>query len=282
MLRLLVPGLAAALLFAAGSATAEKAPPKTVELYAMDCGRLTAENADAFADDGAYKGQRAAMVVPCYLVRHPKGDLIWDTGVPQAIADLPDHKAPGGVVVMRKLTDQLRQLDLTPADIEYVSISHSHFDHIGNAGLFATSTWIVDADERAYAFRAAARANARDFAAYSALENAKTVLIEGDASHDVFGDGSVTIIQTPGHTPGHTVLLVKLAKAGPVLLTGDMWHIAASRSNRRVPRFNVDRVQTLASMDKIEKIATDTKARVILEHVPEDFDSLPKFPEALR
>jgi glyoxylase-like metal-dependent hydrolase (beta-lactamase superfamily II) len=182
----------------------------------------------------------------------------------------------------RRLTDQLKDLDLTPADIEYVSISHSHFDHIGNAGLFAGGTWIVDADERAYAFRPAARSNAREFGAYSALENAKTVLIEGDKSHDVFGDGSVVVYQAPGHTPGHTVLLVRLKQAGPVLITGDLWHIAESRPNRRVPRFNTDRAQTLKSMDMVEKLATDTKARVVLEHVPEDFDALPKFPEPLR
>ncbi|MBU1375589.1 MAG: N-acyl homoserine lactonase family protein [Alphaproteobacteria bacterium] len=281
-LRLLAPAVAAALLFGAGAATAAKAPPKGVELYAMDCGRLTTENADAYADDGAYKGKTATMVVPCYLIRHPKGDLIWDTGVPQTIADRPNHTAPGGIVVTHKLTDQLKQLDLTPADIEYLSISHSHFDHIGNAGLFAGSTWIVDADERAYAFRAPARANAQGFAAYAALETAKTVLIEGDADYDVFGDGSVTIVQAPGHTPGHTVLLVKLKGAGPVLLTGDMWHLAQSRPERRVPRFNADRAQTLASMDKVEALAKATKARVILEHVPEDFDSLPKFPAPLR
>jgi len=274
--------LAAAMaLFATGSAHAAKAPPKGLELYAMDCGRLTMENADGYADDGAYKGKSATMVVPCYLIRHPMGDLIWDTGVPQAIADMPNHTAPGGIAVAHKLTDQLKQLDLTPADIEYLSISHSHFDHIGNAGLFAGSTWIVDADERARAFAPAARTNAQQFAAYSALETAKTVLIEGDASYDVFGDKSVTIIQTPGHTPGHTVLLVRL-KSGPVLLTGDMWHIAASRPNRRVPRFNSNRDQTLKSMDLVEKIAAETKARVVLEHVPEDFDSLPRFPDPLR
>jgi glyoxylase-like metal-dependent hydrolase (beta-lactamase superfamily II) len=274
--------LAAAMaLLASAPAQAAKAPPKGLELYAMDCGRLTMEDADGYADDGAYKGKTATMVVPCYLIRHPKGDLIWDTGVPQAIADMPNHTAPGGIVVTRKLTDQLKELDLTPADIEYLSVSHSHFDHIGNAGLFAGSTWIVDADERVYAFRPGARSNAKQFAAYAALENAKTVRIEGDASYDVFGDKSVTVIQAPGHTPGHTVLLVRL-KSGPVLLTGDMWHIADSRPNRRVPRFNSNRDQTLKSMDMVEALAKETNARVVLQHVPEDFDSLPKFPQPRR
>ena len=270
----------AALLLAGAASQATAAPD--VRLYTMDCGRLTMTNADVFADDGAYKGKPASMVVPCYLIRHPKGDLVWDTGVPQAIADNPGGAAPGGIAVKVKLTDQLKQLRLTPADIEYVSVSHSHFDHIGNAGLFAASTWIVDADERTYAFRPGARADAKSFGAYSALETSKTVLIEGDAIHDVFGDGSVTIHQTPGHTPGHTVLLVRLRKAGAVILTGDMWHIAESRAARRVPRFNVDRAMSLRSMDKIEALAKATKARVILEHVPADFDALPKFPKALR
>lgn len=273
-------GLALLLALPAQSAGAASKPD--VRLYTMDCGKLTMANADGFADDGSYKGKPASMVVPCYLIRHPKGDLVWDTGVPQSIADNPGGTAPGGIIVTAKLTDQLKQLKLTPADIEYLSISHSHFDHIGNAGLFAASTWIVDADERAYAFRPGARADTRGFAAYSALETSTTVLIEGDATHDVFGDGSVTIHQTPGHTPGHTVLLVRLRKAGPVILTGDMWHIAESRAARRVPRFNVDRAMSLSSMDKVEALARETGARVVLEHVPADFDALPKFPKALR
>lgn len=259
--------LAMAAVFALWSAAVEAAP-KSVELYAMDCGRLNMANADAFSDDGAYKGVAAAMVVPCYLIRHPKGDLIWDTGLPQSAA------AP-------KLTDQLKALNLAPADIEYLSVSHSHFDHIGNAGLFSGSTWIVDPDEKAYAFSDQARANKAAFAAYSALETSKAVLIERP-TYDVFGDGSVVIHQAPGHTPGHTVLLVRLKRAGPVLLTGDLWHIAASRPNRRVPRFNTNRADTLKTMDMVEALARDTKARVVLQHVPEDFDALPKFPEPLR
>lgn len=260
---------------------AAQAESPEIRLYVMDCGRLSMSNADFYADDGAYKGVAKTMVVPCFLIRHPKGDLIWDTGVPESLADQPPKPGAESIVVTRKLTDQLRELGLAPADIEYLSISHSHFDHIGNAGLFAKSTWIVDPDERDYAFRPAARVDAKGFAAYSALEGAKTALVEGDKPYDVFGDGTVLVVPTPGHTPGHTVLLVRLRKAGPVLLTGDMWHVAESRAARRVPRFNVDRAKTLASMDRVEALAVKENARVVRQHVPEDFAALPTFPKPL-
>lgn len=273
----LLLALSAAVL-GAGAASAADAPD--IRLYAMNCGTLTMADADMFADDGAYKGVAKTLIVPCYLIRHPKGDLVWDTGVPEQIADMPGGKGPEGITVTRKLTDQLKDLGLTPADIEYLSVSHSHFDHIGNGGLFAGSTWIVDPDEKRHAFRDAARKDPA-FAAYAALEKAKTVDV-GDAPYDVFGDGTVQVIPAPGHTPGHTVLLVKLARAGPVLLTGDMYHIAESRAARRVPRFNVDRAETLRSMDKVEAIAKETGAWVVREHVVEDFEKMPKFPEPMR
>jgi glyoxylase-like metal-dependent hydrolase (beta-lactamase superfamily II) len=238
-------------------------------------------NGDMFSDDGAYKGQPEKLVVPCFLIRHPKGDLIWDTGVPQDTADLPGGKGPGGLTVKHKLTDQLAQLGLKPSDIKYLSVSHSHFDHIGNAGLFASATWIVDPRERDYAFRDQARADKASFARYSALEGSKQILVDGDQPYDVYGDGSVTIYRTPGHTPGHTVLLVRLPKAGAVILAGDMWHIAESRAARRVPRFNFDKAQTLASMDKVEALAAANHARVIREHVIADFETLPAFPKPL-
>lgn len=279
-LRTLVSALFAAAMLAAPALAAKPSPD--IRLYAMDCGRLTMADTDAFADDGSYKGVAKSLIVPCFLIRHPKGDLIWDTGVPQTIADLPGGKGPGGISVAHKLTDQLAQLGLTPGDIKYLSVSHSHFDHIGNAGLFASATWIVDPLERDYAFRQQQRNNKAEFERYSALEGSKTVLLTSDAPYDVFGDGKVMIYKAHGHTPGHTVLLVRLAKAGPVILAGDMWHIAESRAARRVPRFNFNRDQTLASMDKVEALAKATQGRVIMEHVPADFDALPKFPEALR
>jgi glyoxylase-like metal-dependent hydrolase (beta-lactamase superfamily II) len=251
---------------AAGLFAATEAAAADVKLYALDCGTFSMPDADMFSDDGAYKGRKAEMVVPCYLVRHPKGDLVWDTGVPES---------------QEKLLSQLKALGLEPKDIEYVSVSHSHFDHIGNAGQFAGATWIVDPDEKTYAFRPQARTNAAQFGRYSALETAKTIEV-GDGPRDVFGDGSAQVVPAPGHTPGHTVLLVRLPKAGPVLLTGDLWHLAESRAAKRVPRFNVDRAQTLASYDKVEALAAKEKARVVRQHVPEDFTSLPKFPEPLR
>ncbi|MGD9982244.1 MAG: N-acyl homoserine lactonase family protein [Hyphomonadaceae bacterium] len=283
MNRMLVLALAAALAGCNQQQGATQTP--AIELYAMDCGRAEFANVDMFADDGSFAGQSRTLVDPCYLIRHPNGDLIWDTGFSDAVADMAEGldvpQIGAHVTMTRKLVDQLAQLNLTPADIEFVSFSHAHSDHTGNGNLFAASTWIVDADERAYLFRPEARADVQSFGFYNQLENANTTLIEGDADHDVFGDGSVTVIQAPGHTPGHTVLLVRLPNAGPVLLTGDMYHLAESRERRTVPRFNVDRAQTLASIDKVERIASETGARVIRQHVEEDFTALPAFPDAL-
>jgi glyoxylase-like metal-dependent hydrolase (beta-lactamase superfamily II) len=268
-----------ALLGACGPA--ERAAPE-VTLYALDCGRVTMGESGMLADDGSFDGVSRELVDPCYLIRHPDGDLLWDAGLPDAISENPEGVSDGpfNMRVPARLVDQLAQLGLAPSDIEFFSASHSHFDHMGNAALFADSTWIVDADERAWMFREEARA-AEEFALVAPLESLEPRSIEGDADFDVFGDGSVTIIQAPGHTPGHTMLLVRLPNAGPVLLTGDMYHLAETRERRLVPTFNVDRAQTLASMDKVERIAAETGARVIRQHVPEDFDALPAFPAGL-
>lgn len=256
-----------------------------VQLYALDCGRISFTDTAPFADDGAFNGVAREFVDPCYLIRHPGGDLLWDFGLPDAVADMPDGlriEALNAVATVPvTMASQLQQLGLTAADIEFIAISHSHTDHIGNVAQFApTATWIVGADEHAHMFSDAARVG-DDFAIYAPLEQARTQLIESGARHDVFGDGSVVIIPAPGHTPGHAILLVRTANSGNVLLTGDMFHMAESREKRTVPVFNFNREQTLASMDVVEAIAAEENARVIRQHVPEDLEALPKFPEAL-
>ena len=248
--------------------SAQRAPSggqHDLRLYAMDCGQMVA-------------GTGVPGVAPCFLVRHPSGDLLWDVGLAQTIADEPGGTRTMGaarLTVSRKLTDMLADLELTAADIEFISMSHTHFDHTGNASLFTSSIWIVDRDEYAWAFRPEARVSPA-LAPHLSLEHAPTRFIEGDRDYDVFGDGSVTIIQAPGHTPGHTVLLVRLVDAGPVLLVGDMWNGPDSRTTR------TGTPQAVASMDKVERIVADTGARVIRHHSLEDFHGLPRFPDALR
>jgi N-acyl homoserine lactone hydrolase len=285
----LLTGLSALAFFACSPKAEEAAAPAepakpiaAVKLIAMDCGHFTVKDAERFSDDGAYKGQKKELSDPCYLIRHEKGDLIWDTGLPSAMAAIsPVENATSITTLSKTLESQLTELGLTPADIEYLSFSHLHYDHTGNGNLFAAgSTWIVDKDERDAMFTDEAR-KGDNFKAYSALENAKTVLIEGEADYDVFGDGSAVIVQAPGHTPGHTVLLLHTANSGNVLLAGDMWHLAESREARRVPSYNFDKAKTLASMDKVEALAKAHTAKVIRQHVPEDFDALPRFPAAL-
>ena len=252
------------------------APSNEIRLYALDGGRVLATGTDAaeMADDGAYAGRTLEMPVPCFLVRHRLGDLMWDTGMSRTRADLGDWATAGA-----SLVEQLAVLGLAPGDIRFLSVSHGHWDHSGNAGLFAESTWIVNPVERAAMFDDD-NCSSPAMDDYGALESADAQLITDD--HDVFADGSVVIVQAPGHTPGHTVLLVRLAEAGPILLSGDLWHLTESRRHRRVPTFNTDRAQTLASMDRVEALVTANRARVVIQHAPEDQASLPRFPAALR
>ena len=193
-----------------------------LKLYAMDCGAIEVEDMSSFSIDGAFAGQSYSLVVPCFLIRHPQGDLLWDTGFEQSLVDSPDGLQGGGFhsTMSVRLTDQLNELGLDPSNIEYVSISHSHPDHAGNLGLFAASTFVVSVAEHAYMFSQAARANAGTFSSYSDVEHSNTIKFEDE--YDLFGDGKVVIVTLPGHTPGSTVLQLDLENAGTVLLTGDL------------------------------------------------------------
>jgi glyoxylase-like metal-dependent hydrolase (beta-lactamase superfamily II) len=248
-----------------------------IRLHPLDGGRVTVAGSDwaDFADDGAYDGRQTVLTlpVPSFLVRHPKGDLMWDTGMSPTRTDLGEGATPGP-----SLVDQLRELGVAPNEIRFLALSHGHWDHSGNAGRFARSTWIVNPLERDAMFDAESRAS-QAMDDYGELEGVDTLLISED--HDLFGDGSVVIIQAPGHTPGHVVLLVRLPDAGPVLLSGDLWHMSESRRDRHVPTFNTDRGQTLASMDRVEDLAASVGARVIVQHEPADFEALPRFPHFL-
>ena len=265
------------LLAFAALAHADDAPP-AIRLYVLDCGRLDIRDMSMFDDSGALDGKPGTMSVPCFLIRHPKGDLLWDAGLGDAIADRPGgvELAPGiRATVRAKLVDQLAALGLKPADIDYLAFSHWHEDHTGNANLFGKATWILQRRELAAA-TGHAPPPFESLAPVAAWRDARKRIIDGDA--DVFGDGSVRILLMPGHTPGHQVLEIHLPHAGTVLLAGDLYHSRENREFRRVPRINTDRAQTLASMRRFEASAAREHARVVIPHDPRDVAALPRFP----
>lgn len=260
------------------SASAASPDPR---LYAMDCGSLSLENMAMFEDTDAYAGTPGRMAVPCFLVRHSKGDLIWDTG-------LGDHLAgrAGGVEIAEGITArvpvslraQLQQLKLVPADIEFVSFSHFHFDHTNNASLFADSTFLLNRRGVDWALGSPTPFGVNPDG-LKVLREADRQLL--DLDHDVFGDGSVRILRAPGHTPGHQVLMLQLAKAGTVILSGDLYHTRDNFRHGRIPAINSSRAETLSSFDRVARLIEKHRARFVIQHAPEDFAALPEFPAYL-
>lgn len=251
---------------------------ENVKLYALECGRIDMLDLGIFASNKAFDGRTHKAVTSCYLIRHPKGDLLWDTGLPDSLNDTNGGitNGPFHISVPITLESQLAILGLKADDIEFLSLSHTHFDHAGNAGRYASANFVVHAAELDHMFSEKARAQTPIFASYSALENAQQTIFTGE--HDVFGDGSVKIIEAQGHTPGHTILKLELKNSGTILLTGDLYHLNESRKLRTVPVFNTDEAETLRSMDKFEALAKETNARVIIQHSIQDFEELPKLP----
>ena len=276
---LLFLSLLTAIVAAAPAAAAEQV--NEVRLYALDCGRAEFKDMGFFSDTGEYDGKPGAIVVPCFLVRHPKGVLLWDAGLGDKLAASKEGtEVAGGIrlTVPVTLADQLKTLSLAPAEVTHVAFSHFHFDHTGNANLFGASIWVINNTELNWA-STTPPPFAVDPGTFSAYKSAKTQMIDGD--HDVFGDGSVRILKTPGHTPGHQVLEIKLRKSGTVILSGDLYHTRDNRTYRRIPIFNFERADTLASIDRVEKIVKNTKARLVVQHDMGDFKALPKFPAYL-
>src|SRR5207244_1520918 len=250
-----------------GSLLAGLASAGLQRLYALDCGRNIGKD-QARWSPGVNEGKAIEFSDNCYLIRHDKGLLLWDTGVPDAVAAMPDGMVvANGAITYRRaktLAAQLDQIGVKPADVTYVAVSHTHGDHVGNVGLFAASTVLIQGAEYDWAM---AGPNKPAFAPTQKLEK-----LTGD--RDVFGDGSVTILSTPGHTPGHQSLLVRLPKTGYVVLSGDAVHFRDNWDNKRVPAMNVNREQTLASLQRIQGVLDERRAQLWINHDKPQSDGL--------
>ena len=269
---------------AAGQSRQSPRLPQSVRLYVLDGGtlesdpvryRLTKEEISA-----------AQLSVTAFLIAHPKGTLMWDTG---AIAD--DTWAPNGTPVRRRLVlsngqerivtlrttmkAQLAAIGYAPSDITYLALSHYHWDHTANANQFVKSTWLARQVERDVMLPEKVPDPPQP-STFAELRNGKTVLISGD-DHDVFGDGTVVIKLSKGHTPGHQVLFVRLATTGGIVLSGDLYHYPEERTLNRLPTFEFDMDQTRQSREALEVFLKKTGARLWIQH---DFTAMAKVRKA--
>lgn len=269
--------------FALAQRRAER--PKSVRLYILDCGVITGVSADGF---GFKPGELPStdMVTPCYLIAHPRGTLMWDTGE-IADKDVKTDGTPtkqGAFTVTRPLLPQLAALGYTPADITYLALSHYHGDHVANANLFAGSTWLVQKVERDAILAARSKPPTKGAGSVNPafftelLDKSKTMVIE-NKDHDVFGDGKVVIKFTPGHTPGHQSLFLKLAKTGPVVLSGDLYHYPEEMTLKRIPNFDFNKEQTAQSRAALEAFVQKNHAQLWIQHDARGGAKLKKAPE---
>jgi N-acyl homoserine lactone hydrolase len=272
-------------LFATASVHAQSNTVTSPRLYVFDGGVLASETARYRLTDADVEA--VELSIASFLIVHPRGVLMWDAG---AVAD---HERSGGVGYDQRLlrrdgqerfvklaptlTSQLASAGYEPSDVTHLALSHYHWDHTADANLFAGAQWLVPKKEHDAMFSADPPGGTRP-ETYSALKNVRPTLITAD-EHDVFGDGTVVIRQASGHTEGHSVLYVKLAKTGGVVLSGDLYHYPAERRLNRLPTFEVSEPETAAARAELEGFLTRTRAQLWIQHDLPAHRKLKKAPE---
>jgi N-acyl homoserine lactone hydrolase len=273
MRRTLTSWATAACLGTLGMAVVAQPATPELSLTRLDCGTSAGpSDVGRFSDTFAYDGLAVPIVFSCYLVRHGDEYMLWDTG----------HSMSAGAVAPKaSIVDQLSQLNVKPEQIRFVGISHYHPDHTGQVGSFPQATLLIGkADwDVLTSPKPPGNANPAPFAHWiGGAGKVEPVPLD----KDVFGDGTVVMLATPGHTPGHHSVLVRLRQMGNVLITGDLAHFHENYDSNGVPPFNTGRAETLASLDRFKKIAANLKATVIIQHDGRDIAKLPALPASAK
>jgi len=241
------------------------------KLFRLDCGRSLA-NDESVWTPGENVGRSIEFSSTCWLIKHGSEWLLWDTGVPEATLNDPRGWSTLPKLIVyhldKSVTDQLAEIGLTPGDIARVAISHTHGDHIGNVDLFPNSTILMQRAEYNWIHSPNGpndNVNQLMALARKLLGTPKNLqLVDGDT--DVFGDGSVTLVSTPGHTPGHQSLLVHLKHSGFIILSGDVAHLEENFQKNIVPSLNTNKAESIASMEKVRQLIAIYKATLFLNH----------------
>jgi len=250
-----------------------------VKLYVFDCGRLIHED-QALNFFGVSPNQTTIrdLFVPCYVIEHEKGRLLWEGGLPSnpmVVHDL--YKNNGWRLQLNKpFQEQLAQINLEMDDFDYMAFSHLHFDHVGIANDIQGATLLLQKKEYDAGFAKNVTVFGFKPELYHKLQYADKILLNG--GYDLFGDGKVILISAPGHTPGHQVLFVDLEKTGPIVLSGDLYHFRISREKKIVPPFNVNKEESLKSMEKIEKFLKKMGAELWIGHELAQYERIKKMP----
>ena len=249
-----------------------------LKLYVMDCGRIIARDVSVLFSPGVDKGLEKEMVDSCYLIQHPtKGNLLWDTGLSDELNGLENGMENYGLnfSVPKMVKSQLNSIGINSSEITYLAFSHLHPDHTGNASYFSKSTWLVQGVDYDIAFSEDAEKQGYNLADYNHLKDVPVKKLNGD--FDVFGDGSVVVVFTPGHSVGHQALFVDLPKIGPIVLSGDLYHFNKNRENYVIPTDNTKK-ETIHSFVKIDNLLQQTKAELWIQHDKQQFDELKHAP----
>ncbi|KQC32460.1 metallo-beta-lactamase [Nonlabens sp. YIK11] len=242
-----------------------------VKLHIFDGGSVLAKQKVMFSEGDRYEGESIQLAAPFYIIQHPEGTLLWDTGLPEGLVGQGDVTPEGDAFTIsrsEKIVDQLKSVGLTPADIDMIAFSHVHFDHTGAANNFPNAKWLVQQTELDFINSDAIKGNAF-YAPDSFSELKDTQVLNGD--FDIFNDGSVVVKSFPGHTAGHQALFLSLKESGPTLLSGDTYHFEQNREDAVVPQFNYDIPESKQSIEEFEAFAKAKNATVIIQHDLDDF-----------
>ena len=248
--------------------------PADVTLTRIDCGTAATPTdvGQRFTDTFSYEDLKLTFTFSCYLIKHGNEYMVWDTGF--APGTSPNAPKVG-------IVDRLKEVKVTPEQVKYVGISHFHGDHTGQLPPFTNATLLIgkgDCDQ----ITSPTPMQGANVAGFKSWIDEKRKVEPLTADKDVFGDGSVIVLRTPGHTPGHSSLLVRLKEMGPVLLSGDAAHFRENYESGGVPSFNFDRAATVASIERMKQIVANLKATVVIQHDMRDIGKLPAFPAAAK
>ena len=273
------------------AALASAASPEGMRLYVFSSGSLTLDKS------GLQTGATGKITVPVafFLIKHPKGNVLFDTGNNDKIITDPTYWGPfiasldPGRAPDVAIDAQLNKIGIQPSDINYVVLGHMHLDHAGNVGKFPTATIVYQRDEIVNAFWpkpgfgccyiTSDFAMLRNGIGESAPSRQKVIELNGDL--DLFGDGSLYIHRQVSHTPGSQMLVVRLPKTGPVVLTSDVCYLMENLQKDILPSVALayDPAGILDGYAWIKHLMSAEGADVIFAHDPETFKKHKQAPE---